>query len=52
MAKKASNKSNAPKKNMTKLIIPVKSQRTGSYAFKEEMILLEKLNESVAKHGK
>lgn len=49
MAKQSSNKSNAPKKNMTKLITPVKSQRTGSYFFKEEVILLEKLNETLAK---
>jgi hypothetical protein len=52
MAKKASNKDNIPKKSMTKLIMPVKSQRTGSYLFKGKMILLEKLNETVAKHTK
>lgn len=47
MAKQSSNKEKAPKKNMTKLIVPVK-MASGAYAFKEEMIPTEKLNEALA----
>ncbi|MEM7361910.1 MAG: DUF4295 family protein [Bacteroidota bacterium] len=48
MAKQSSKKEKAPKKNMTKLIVPVKLA-SGAYAFKEEIILAEKLNEALAK---
>ena len=48
MAKQSSQKDKALKKNMTKLIVPVKSEN-GAYAFKEQIILAEKLNEALAK---
>lgn len=52
MAKQSSKKGKEPKKNMTKLIVSVKSATNGAYSFKEEMLLAEKLNEALAKIGK
>lgn len=51
MAKKSTNKSSAPKKNMTKVIIPIKSAVNGSYSFREEMVVVEKMNEVLARYA-
>lgn len=46
MAKKvvATFKDKSAKVNITKVIIPVKNEKTGSYSFKEEIIPSDQLN--------
>lgn len=48
MAKKTSEKDQAIKKQMTKIILPIKSPITGAYTFKEKIILSEKLEGTLA----
>ncbi len=53
MAKKSSqDKNSVPHKKMTKLITPVKSPTSGTYSFKEEMILLDQLDQVLAQRKK
>ena len=52
MAKQASNKTKSSNKSMAKIVIPIKSEKTGHYSFKEEMILLDQLNEKLSKYAK
>lgn len=49
MAKKvvATLKQNDPTKGYAKVIKAVKSQKTGSYAFKEEIVPLDKVQETL-----
>ena len=42
MAKKANNTTNDVKKNMAKIIIPVKTNKEGIYKFKTEILEYEK----------
>ena len=52
MAKKAVGKAKKAgvKKSMTKLIVSIRSEKTGAYTFKEEIIPAEKLKETLSRH--
>lgn len=39
------------KVNLTRVIIPVKNEKTGAYAFKEEMVPQDQLKDFLAKHA-
>ncbi len=36
----------------TKVIVPVFNEKTGGYAFKEEIVLAENVKDFIAKHSK
>lgn len=38
--------------SLTKVIIPVKNEKTGAYSFKEEMVPQDKVKEFLANAGK
>lgn len=37
--------------NLVKVIVPIKNEKTGAYAFKEEMVPQAELKDFLAKHG-
>ena len=54
MAKKvvATFKDKTAKVSVTKVIIPIKNEKTGSYSFKEEIIPTEKVNQFLKDNSK
>lgn len=54
MAKKSVATFNADrgKVTLTKVIVPIKNEKTGAYAFKEEIIPVDQVKEYLAKYTK